>query len=56
MQCRHQLTQHWAHRGIEEVGSEVIDAELECSETLADEIGSCAQRVDEGFHEVAEIR
>lgn len=51
----HDLVDDGSHEGIEELLREVVDAELERAESLADEVGSSLEGVDEGLHEVAEV-
>ena len=52
----HHFVDDGSHERVKEFLSEIVDAELERSESLADEFRSSLQCVDERLHEIAEIR
>jgi hypothetical protein len=53
---RHEISKDGPEGRIEELGGEVVDAELERSQSLAYELGTGSEGMHEGFHEVAEMR
>lgn len=42
----HEVAQHWSHRGIQEFGRQVVDAQFQRAQALVDEIGSSIESVD----------
>jgi hypothetical protein len=56
VQGAHEVAQDRAERRVEELGREVIDAELERPQALADELRAGPEGVNERLHQVAEVR
>ena len=55
-QSDHHFIDDGSHQRTQELLSEVVDAEFECSQSLTDEIGSCLEGVNERSHKVREVR
>lgn len=52
----HEIAQDGCHGRIQELGCQVVDTQLERSETLIDEVWTGVEGVYKGFHEIAQMR